>query len=80
MRDFRRSFEPDSSFVTWIGYDEEREILALDLRRGSRIEYGDVPLATYLVLRREDEDPNGSVGAYYNSYIKTTFVAPEEGD
>lgn len=70
-------FTPNSSFIEYVEYDRDREVLALDLKRGGRVYY-EAPFWVYLNLKRQDNDPEGSVGEYYNSYIKHEYTAPAQ--
>ena len=75
--DFDKEFVPDSSFVNWVGYDSKAQVLAVELARGkTTYHFANVPYATYLVFKYQDEDVHGSVGEYFNSYIKPTFPEP----
>ena len=64
----------DSSAIKSIGYDEDKEVVEVEIRETGKIyKYYDVPLEDYLALIEAD-----SIGSYYNKVFKLEFTNYEE--
>ena len=64
----------DSSAIKSIGYDEDKEVVEVEIRETEKIyKYYNVPLEDYLALIEAD-----SIGNYYNKVFKPEFLNHEE--
>lgn len=58
----------DSSTISRMAYDENRRVLTIEFKNGSRYEYYDIPAASFQAMRTA-----GSKGQYLAANIKGRF-------